>query len=588
MPNNALPTPARAGMHRASRRTLLLAPLAPLAPLAAAVALICTPVHAQQLPAPDQELLRQQERERALREQLETRPDARLQEAPVAAPERLPQDEAPCFVINRITLEGEQADRFQWALPAANVKGDPALGRCLGTAGINVVMSRVQNAIVERGFVTTRVLAQPQDLTTGTLALTVVPGTLRQIRFAEGTHRDATLWNAIPARSGDLLNLRDIEQGLENFKRVPTAEADIQISPAEGADAAPGQSDLVVQWSQQRLVRFNLSLDDSGSKATGKTQAGATMSLDHALRQNDLFYVNLNHDVFSGGKRGTKGFTFHYSVPVGYWLFGATRSGYEYEQTVAGNQQSYLYSGESYNAEVRATRLLFRNASSKTSMYLRAWERDSRNFIDDTEILVQRRRMGGWELGLNHRHFIGQATLDGTVGFRRGTGAFGSIAAPEELFGEATSHPKIYFADAQLSLPFQLGQQRLRYTGSWRAQWNRGGLVPQDRFAIGGRYTVRGFDGEMSLMGERGWLIRNDIGLALGGGQEFYVGADYGHVGGSATQWQVGNDLAGSVIGLRGSYRGLYWDGFVGAPLKKPSGFQNAYTVTGFTLSWSF
>ncbi len=582
MPNNALPTPARAGMHRASRRTLLLAPLA------AAVALICTPVHAQQLPAPDQELLRQQERERALREQLETRPDARLQDAPVAAPERLPQDEAPCFVINRITLEGEQADRFQWASPAANVKGDPALGRCLGTAGINVVMSRVQNAIVERGFVTTRVLAQPQDLTTGTLALTVVPGTLRQIRFAEGTHRDATLWNAIPARSGDLLNLRDIEQGLENFKRVPTAEADIQISPAEGADAAPGQSDLVVQWSQQRLVRFNLSLDDSGSKATGKTQAGATMSLDHALRQNDLFYVNLNHDVFSGGKRGTKGFTFHYSVPVGYWLFGATRSGYEYEQTVAGNQQSYLYSGESYNAEVRATRLLFRNASSKTSMYLRAWERDSRNFIDDTEILVQRRRMGGWELGLNHRHFIGQATLDGTVGFRRGTGAFGSIAAPEELFGEATSHPKIYFADAQLSLPFQLGQQRLRYTGSWRAQWNRGGLVPQDRFAIGGRYTVRGFDGEMSLMGERGWLIRNDIGLALGGGQEFYVGADYGHVGGSATQWQVGNDLAGSVIGLRGSYRGLYWDGFVGAPLKKPSGFQNAYTVTGFTLSWSF
>ncbi len=582
MPNNALPTPARAGMHRASRRTLLLAPLA------AAVALICTPVHAQQLPAPDQELLRQQERERALREQLETRPDARLQDAPVAAPERLPQDEAPCFVINRITLEGEQADRFQWALPAANVKGDPALGRCLGTAGINVVMSRVQNAIVERGYVTTRVLAQPQDLTTGTLALTVVPGTLRQIRFAEGTHRDATLWNAIPARSGDLLNLRDIEQGLENFKRVPTAEADIQISPAEGADAAPGQSDLVVQWSQQRLVRFNLSLDDSGSKATGKTQAGATMSLDHALRQNDLFYVNLNHDVFSGGKRGTKGFTFHYSVPVGYWLFGATRSGYEYEQTVAGNQQSYLYSGESYNAEVRATRLLFRNASSKTSMYLRAWERDSRNFIDDTEILVQRRRMGGWELGLNHRHFIGQATLDGTVGFRRGTGAFGSIAAPEELFGEATSHPKIYFADAQLSLPFQLGQQRLRYTGSWRAQWNRGGLVPQDRFAIGGRYTVRGFDGEMSLMGERGWLIRNDIGLALGGGQEFYVGADYGHVGGSATQWQVGNDLAGSVIGLRGSYRGLYWDGFVGAPLKKPSGFQNAYTVTGFTLSWSF
>ncbi len=559
-----------------------------LAPLTVALVALCLPAHAQQLPAPDQQLLRQQERERALRDQLEARPDARLQSAADIEPEHLPRDETPCFVINHITLGGEQAERFQWALQAANRRGDPALGRCLGTGGINVVMTRVQNAIIERGFVTTRVLAQPQDLTIGTLELTLVPGTLRNIHFADGTHRDATLWNAIPARSGDLLNLRDIEQGLENFKRVPTAEADIQISPAEGDGAAPGQSDLVVQWSQQRLVRFNLGLDDAGSKATGRTQANATVSLDHALRQNDLFYVNLSHDAFSGGKRGTRGFTFHYSIPVGYWLFGATRSGYEYQQTVVGNQQSYLYSGDSHNAEVRATRLLFRNASSKTSMYLRGWERDSRNYIDDTEILVQRRRMGGWELGLNHRHFIGQATFDGTFGFRRGTGAFGSIAAPEEAFGEATSHPRIYFADAQLSVPFQWGQQRLRYTGSWRAQWNRGGLVPQDRFAIGGRYTVRGFDGEMSLMGERGWLLRNDIGLALGGGQEFYIGADYGHVGGSATQWQIGDELAGAVLGLRGGYRGLYWDAFVGAPLHKPTGFQNAYTVTGFNLGWSF
>ena len=573
-------------LHLRALRTL--GPAAALAPLAAALSLFCAPAVAQQLPAPDQQLLLQQERERALRDQLEARPDARLQEAPAAAPERLPHEESPCFLIERITLQGDQAERFQWALEAADHKDDPARGRCLGTTGINVVMSRVQNAIVARGFVTTRVLAQPQDLTTGTLELTVVPGTLRQIRFDEGTSRDATLWNAIPARSGDLLNLRDIEQGLENFKRVPSAEADIRISPAEGADAAPGQSDLVVQWSQQRLVRFNLGLDDAGSKATGKTQASATVSLDHALRQNDLFYANVSHDVFNGGKRGTRGFTFHYSMPVGYWLFGATRSGYEYQQTVAGDQQAYLYSGESHNAEVRATRLLLRNASSRTSMYLRAWERDSRNFIDDTEIQVQRRRMGGWELGLNHRHFIGQVTLDGTFGFRRGTGAFGSIAAPEEQFGEATSHPKLYFADAQLSVPFQMGQQRLRYTGSWRAQWNRGGLVPQDRFAIGGRYTVRGFDGEMVLMGERGWLLRNDIGLALGGGQEFYLGADYGRVGGSATQWQVGRELAGAVIGLRGGYNGLYWDAFVGAPLHRPTGFQNAYTVTGFSLGWSF
>ncbi len=40
-------------------------------------------------------------------------------------------------------------------------------------------------------------------------------------------------------------------------------------------------------------------------------------------------------------------------------------------------------------------------------------------------------------------------------------------------------------------------------------------LITQDRFSIGGRYTVRGFDGETTLIGERGWLLRNDLGLSL-------------------------------------------------------------------------
>ncbi|EWS77149.1 membrane protein [Xylella taiwanensis] len=556
-----------------------------LLPLGAA--LLLQSAYAQVAP-PDQELLRQQERERALREQLERPPDTRLQEASGQPPSLLPREETPCFPIQRIRLEGDSAARFQWALAAANPPHDPAIGHCLGATGINLVISRVQNAIIARGYVTTRVLAAPQDLKSGELRLTIIPGTLGQIRFAPGTTSDATLWNAIPARPGELLNLRDIEQGLENFKRVPTVEADIQIVPTEGEHARPGQSDLVVSWSQARPVRFNVSFDDSGSQSTGKTQAGATLSLDHALAQNDLFYVNLSRAAFNGSRRGTRGITLHYSMPLGHWLIGATHSGYDYHQSVAGSQQTYLYRGESHNTEVKLSRLLARTAYSKSGMYLRAWTRDSKNFIDDTEVLVQRRRMAGWEMGLTYRRYISAATLDTTLGVRRGTGAFGALPAPEELFDEGTSRPKIYVADAQLSLPFQLGRQRLRYAGSWRAQWNRTRLVPQDRFAIGGRYTVRGFDGEMTLIGERGWLLRNDVGLSLGGGQEAYVALDYGHIGGPSAPLQPGNHLAGTALGLRGGYNTLFWDVFVGAPLNRPRGFSNAYTVTGFNLNWSF
>jgi hemolysin activation/secretion protein len=545
--------------------------------------------------AANQEFLRQQERERLLRQQQEQSPDVRLQPVPsVVDSNRLPQDESPCFPIERILLEGEDAENFQWVLAAANKTeedADVAIGSCLGTRGINLVMRRVQNAIVNRGYVTTRVVAEPQDLAPGTLKLTLIPGRIHSIRFAQGTDARATQWNAVPASPGDLLNLRDIEQALENFKRVPTAEADIQITPAEGPDAQPGDSDLVIQWKQGVPLRGSLSADDSGTKATGKYQGGATISFDHWLTLNDQGYVSFNHDLEGDGSNqyGTRGFTAYYSLPFGYWLLGFTTSSNRYYQTVAGVNQDYIYSGESQNSDIKLSRLVYRDAVRKITLSLGGWKRTSQNFIDDTEVEVQRRRMAGWDFGIAHREFIGASTLDLNAKYRRGTGAMDALPAPEEAFGEGTSRPKITTADAQLNAPFVLGGQNLRYSGVLRAQWNQTPLVPQDRFAIGGRYTVRGFDGESLLSADRGWLIRNELGLALWQtGQELYLGIDHGEVAGQSSETLIGTRLSGGVLGLRGGYKGLAYDLFVGQPLGKPDGFNAVSSVVGFNLNWSF
>jgi hemolysin activation/secretion protein len=551
-------------------------------------------------PQPFVEQQRQQERERALREQNERTVDQRLQAAPPAPVARIPETEAPCFRIDRVLLVGEQSELFQWAVsdlsgPEGN---DSPLGRCLGTAGVNVVLARAQQAAIARGFVTTRVLAAPQDLSTGTLTLSLLPGRIAAIRLTPDSSSTllgsgALLGSAIPARPGDLLNLRDIEQGLENLKRAPTAEADIQIEPSTAPNARPGDSDLVVKYVQAKKWRVALSLDDSGTKATGRYQAGATVSVDNPFGLNDLFYLSANHSInshfLSEPSYGTEGQTVHYSLPYGYWMLGFTASNSQYHQSVAGLNQDYVYAGKTNNAEVKLSRLLYRDQSRKTTLALKGFRRESRNFVDDTEVDVQHRVVGGWELGLNHKEFIGEATLEGTLAFKHGTGGFGSIAAPEEEFGEGTSRMKLYTAEVSLNAPFKLGEQKLRYSGLIRAQWNRTPLTPQDRFSIGGRYTVRGFDGETSLMGERGWLIRNDIGWAMGQtGAELYVGADYGHVGGRSTVDLLGRSLAGAVIGVRGQWSKLSYDFFMGAPISKPEGYRTARTTFGFNLNASF
>lgn len=558
--------------------------------------------HAQvpSTPQPFVEQQRQQERERALREQNERTVNQRLQAAPPALAQRIPESESPCFRIDRVLLVGEQSESFQWTV--ADLSGpdgdDSPIGRCLGTAGVNAVLARAQQAAIAHGFVTTRVLAAPQDLSSGTLTLSLVPGRIAAIRTTADSSptllgSSALLTTAIPARPDDLLNLRDIEQGLENLKRAPTAEADIKIEPSTAPNAKPGDSDLVVKYVQSKKWRVTLSLDDSGTEATGRYQSGATLSLDNPFGLNDLFYVSANHSinnhVFGDPAKGTEGQTVHYSLPYGYWLLGLTASNSQYHQSVAGLNQDYVYAGKSNNAEIKLSRLIYRDQSRKTTVAIKGWRRESRNFVDDTEVEVQHRVVGGWELSLNHKEYIGEATLEGTLAYKRGTGGFGSRTAPEEEFGEGTSRLKLYTADITLNAPFKVGEQKLRYSGLIRAQWNRTPLTPQDRFAIGGRYTVRGFDGETSLLGERGWLIRNDIGWAVGqSGAELYVGADYGHVGGRSTVDLLGRSLAGAVVGVRGQWTKLSYDFFVGAPISKPEGYRTAKVTLGFNLNASF
>ncbi len=511
-------------------------------------------------------------------------------ETPEAAPvRRLPEGESPCFAVHQIELRGEDVARFRWVLDALTAPDglDGPLRRCLGAGGIGILVQRAQHALVARGFVTSRVLIEPQELNQGRLALTVIPGRIRQVRFADPTARHPSARLALPAQPGDVLNLRDIEQALENFKRVPGADADIRIVPAD----EPGQSDLLIHWTQGRPVRMQLSVDDSGSPGTGRYQGSATLSLDNPLALNDLLYVGLQGSLGGGdsGARGTSGSSWHYSLPWGRALLAFDVSRHRYLQTVAGAAQDYAYRGNTGAQEATLSYLVNRDATSKTTLHLKAFARQSRNFIDDTEVEVQRRKVGGWQLGVGHRAFVGPGTLDLNLSHRRGTGAFGSLRAPEEAFGEGTSRFALVQANAQWQWPFKLGTQPWQYSGQWRAQAHRAPLAPQERFAIGGRHTVRGFDGESSLSADSGSFLRNELSTPLGAsGTSAFAGLDHGQVHGPSAQRLVGTRLTGAVVGLRGSAGRVQHELFAGWPLHQPDGFRTANTTLGFWLATGF
>ena len=146
--------------------------------------------------------------------------------------------------------------------------------------------------MVERGYVTSRVYLPEQNLKQGRLRLAVVPGRIHQIRLKDGPG-DRGLASAFPLGAGDILNVRALEQGLEQLGRVPTQQATMEIVPGQ----QPGESDVAVSRSRARQLTGQLSLDDSGQPATGRLQSNASLLLGGATGFNDLLSLSWSQDA---------------------------------------------------------------------------------------------------------------------------------------------------------------------------------------------------------------------------------------------------------------------------------------------------
>jgi hemolysin activation/secretion protein len=534
---------------------------------------------AQQTTLDKQEQLR---RAQQLEQKEEQRQQAPFQSSPSAQVERLdaplPKD-TPCFPLQTLRLEGERVAEFGWAQHYL----DRFVGQCVGRDGLETLQRRLSNLMIARGYVTTRVGVPAQDISKGHLRMLLVPGILRHIRFANGSP-ELNWRTAFPIREGDLLNLHAIEQGLEQLKRVPSQDVSMDIAPAEQV----GESDVVLTTHTTRRWHVVADAGDSGLKGTGRYQGNLNVALDNPFGLNDLFSIGAGHALFThrdGGSTFSENAT--YSIPWGWWTFSGSVSNYRYRQWIEGFASRFRSTGTSTSSDITVQRLLTRGTSSKTSLEARVATRNAHSYIQGVEVGIQRQRVASAELALIHRHYIGQAQLDARLGYQRGTPWLGSQwNAYDADVGFPTNRYGLTTLDLSLSQPITLGGRQAIWDSSLRMQRSTDHLPAAELITIGGRYSVRGYDGEQTLAGERGAYLRNTLTLPLGALAP-YLGIDVGRVAGPSTQ-EGHRQLTGGVLGLRGSYSGLSWDLFIGRRIHAPRGFDTEQPTTGFQLIYQY
>ena len=521
------------------------------------------------------------------RQEQERRERERAPNVPPQTPVRKPPpmevpQEHPCFTLQSIHLDGNDAKQFPWAQPLV----DPYVGWCIGRVGINLLVKRLQQEFLVRGWVTTRVVVPPQDLAGATLTLKVVPGLIREIRFADAATRGS--WaTAFPARPGELLNLRDLEQGLEQLKRVPSQDVNMEIVPGQ----RPGESDIVIQRQLATPWRVFVTMDDSGSDATGKYQGSTALAVDGIFGINDLFSATYNRGLSGySAHSGTRAGSLYYSWPYGYWTFSLGGNENSYQQTIQGTNQNFILSGEARQYDARVHRIVHRSQSAKTGVQVRVIKRRLRNYIQDAELRPSSRAVSLLEPGINHHRYIGKSEFDVQLARPMAVSWFGATPDPVDAGPDTpTNRYRLWTLDAHLSVPFTLAGREVRYSALLHAQTSSDPLYGTELIGIGNRYTVRGFDGEHTLAAERGGYLRNEMAVPMAGSQQqLYLGVDHGEVSGASADLLPGRRLTGAVLGLRGAWRGFTYDAYTGRPLSKPAGFATDNSTWGFMLTYQF
>lgn len=499
--------------------------------------------------------------------------------------EALKTDETPCFKIRHVSLKYDQGYDFSWIEKNINetyFKSE----LCIGVSSIGVVKNKIQNLIIHRGLVTTSVSIEPQDLKDGDLEFIIIPGKATKVTLRGEEESQRPLMTALAFKEGELLNIRDVEQTIENLERNPSAVANIEIEPGDN----PGESEVFINYKQANRFRGAVSLDDSGSESSGRFQGSATLFIDAPANLNDSFYLTMNRSLKRSEPTDSKATIVHYSIPFGFYEFSITHSESRNNQKVAGANQDYSYINDQKDTELSVSRVIHRDQRGKTSIGISAFKRVRRNYIDDTEVEVQRRVIGGWSAEARHMLFLENGgSFNANISFDRGTGAFNAIPAPEEEFGEGTARFKIWKAGFGFNKPLVFLERIFQYQLNVRAQLNKTPLVQADHFVIGGRHTVRGFDGETVLSSERGWLARNDLSMPLYGGQLIpYLAIDHGAVSGPTSERLVGKSLTGGALGVKGVFKDVSYNFFMGFPIRKPDGFSADSKTFGFDLYYNF
>lgn len=511
--------------------------------------------------------------------------------------ETLP-DVEPLFRIDHVEFSGDTV----LGTKALDAIAAPFVGRQLGRNRINLLLRRVTEAFIARGYITTRAYLGAQNLASGTLKINLVDGKVsaftlngRPLRPRDpkepwytthggGLVTDAgTAW-AFADSSGDVLRLPDLEQGVDQINRLRRNQAEIQIMPGE----TPGDSVVAITNHYGDRVFYDLGIDNYGSSQTGTLRYRAGVEADNLIGLQESLSFNYV------GTQDSNAVVFSAAVPYGYQTFSYTTSLSEYQQTIS---DVALVEGRTFSQILGWNDVLSRSRAGRTSVDVTLTKMRTERSVNGIELSPQ--DLTVLRVGLNGLHrFVARdqaaaATWD--VGVSEGLPWLSASHDGDQL-EEADAHSQFTKLDAGATLQVALGTlagTQWTYRGTLRGQYSRVAMFGNEQIFLGGMDSVRGFT-EGGIAGDSGFYLRNEaawqnVPVWHDAHLEPYVFLD----GGKSHLIAQGGwpTLVGTGVGARAQWRykaqTITSEVLLGQALLQPAALGRKATVLLATLNWS-
>ncbi|MBJ2118406.1 ShlB/FhaC/HecB family hemolysin secretion/activation protein [Proteus penneri] len=490
----------------------------------------------------------------------------------------------PCFSIKQVKIH--HLEEFSSpSLQRQVAKWQAALiGHCHSQSLLEQDINILNAMLYDAGYVTSEVGNVDLYADDEVLDIILNVGKVQDIVSKTSTDKHYLISQAMPIKKGDILNIKDIEQGAENFKTIPKSNVKIQIEPSSK------ENESIISLSQvgKRTVAGSVSIDNKEQKIYGDLFGTTRLSFGNLAQLNDTLMVILSSQLDTLKSRGIKKQIFLWQVPYHYWratLFGynigSNRRISETTKKLQKTRQQLL----SFEIQRQFRPSTQRTVTLKGGIQYYTY----RNEMSGYRLSVHERRSPYVNAGIEQNYrFMRGGYLNTKFNYKQSVFIPGAKLSPIDSLNGVP----IFNINLEALIPFKINSQLFFYQPEILFQLTRSdidGLL--DKANIGGLYSVYGFESGKGYSDANQFVSRHKVTwLTPFNNQMLFSAIDYGSVSEERKNvfYNKNKYLIGAATGLEGSFKQLSYQLIWSIPLSAPSSRKATGSQFNFNAQFNF